>query len=158
MIEPMAARLAPLGWHVQLHLRAPQIVALREVLLRLPGTLVIDHMARLPQPEGLAHEAWSIVRRLLDRGRTWVKLSGPYLDSREGPPAYADVLPVAHAFVEGWPERCVWGSDWPHPTERDTKPDDGNLFHLLARWAPDERVRRRILVDNPASLYGFGGG
>jgi D-galactarolactone isomerase len=158
MIEPMAARLAPLGWHVQLHLRAPQIVALREVLLRLPGTLVIDHMARLPQPEGLAHEAWSIVRRLLDRGRTWVKLSGPYLDSREGPPVYADVLPVAHAFVEGWPERCVWGSDWPHPTEREVKPDDASLARLIARWAPDERVRHRILVDNPASLYGFGGG
>lgn len=154
MIEPVAVRLAAIGWHVQLHLLAPQIVALRGVLLRLPGTIVIDHMARLPQPEGLGHPAWDIVKAMLDAGRTWVKLSGAYLDSRTGPP-YRDVLDVARALVRHAPQRCVWGSDWPHPTEREGKPDDALLFDLLAEWAGGEAVRRRILVDNPRELYGF---
>ena len=154
MIEPVAVRLARIGWHVQLHLLAPQLVALRDVVLRLPGTIVIDHMARLPQPEGLAHPAWDIVKTLLDRGRTWVKLSGAYLDSREGAP-YPDAAQVARAFVRHAPERCVWGSDWPHPTETRTKPDDALLFDLLGEWAGDEAMRRRILVDNPRELYRF---
>ena len=155
MIEPVAIRLASIGWHVQLHLLAPQIVALEDVVLRLPGTIVIDHIARLPQPDGISHRAWEIVRKLLDRGRTWVKLSGAYLDSRSGAPDYGDIAPVALAFAKHAPQRCVWGSDWPHPTERDGKPDDGVLFDLLGEWAGDEATRRRILVDNPRELYGF---
>ncbi|HET9576222.1 MAG TPA: amidohydrolase family protein [Usitatibacter sp.] len=155
MIEPVAARVAALGWHVQIHLLATQIVALRDVLLRLPGTIVLDHMARLPQPEGTSHAAWDIVKKLLDTGRAWVKLSGAYLESREGPPRYSDVLQVARAFVAHAPERCVWGSDWPHPTERDAKPDDAVLFDLLGEWAGDEGMRQRILVENPRALYGF---
>jgi predicted TIM-barrel fold metal-dependent hydrolase len=148
-------RLARIGWHVQLHLLAPQLVALRDVVLRLPGTIVIDHIARLPQPEGTKHPAWEIVKTLLDRGRTWVKLSGAYLESLDGPPAYADMLEVARAFVRHAPERCVWGSDWPHPTERDAKPDDAMLFDILGEWAGSEAMRRRILVENPRELYGF---
>ena len=156
MIEPIARRVASLGWHVQLHLLAPQIVALRETLLRLPGTIVIDHMARLPQPEGTAHDAWTIVKAMLERGQGWVKLSGVYLESREGPPVYRDVLDVARTFVRLAPERCVWGSDWPHPTERESKPDDARLFDLLGEWAGSDATRHRILVDNPRELYGFG--
>lgn len=155
MIEPVAVRLAPLGWHVQIHLLAPQIVALRDVLLRLPGTIVIDHMARLPQPQGSSHPAWDIVKKLLDGGRTWVKLSGAYLDSRAGAPDYPDVSAVARAFVAHAPQRCVWGSDWPHPTERNAKPDDAALLDLLGEWAGDEPTRERILVENPQRLYGF---
>ena len=155
MIEPVAIRLAAMGWHVQLHLLAPQIVALKDVLLRLPGTIVIDHMARLPQPQGTAHEAWDIVKKLLDGGRAWVKLSGAYLDSRTGAPRYDDVHAVARAFVRHAPQRCVWGSDWPHPTEREAKPDDAALFDLLGECAGDEATRERILVRNPRELYGF---
>jgi predicted TIM-barrel fold metal-dependent hydrolase len=155
MIEPLARRIQDCGWHVQLHLLASQIVALRPIIERLPGTVVIDHMARLPQPEGLAHPAWDIVKRLLDGGRAWVKLSGAYLDSRVGAPGYGDVLAVARAFVRHAPERCVWGSDWPHPTERAAKPDDAVLFDLLGEWAGTEERRRAILVDNPRALYRF---
>ena len=155
MIEPVAIRLAGIGWHVQLHLLAPQLVALRDVVLRLPGTIVIDHMGRMPQPQGTDHEAWEIVRTLLDRGRTWVKLSGAYLDSKIGGPGYEDVRSVARRFAALWPERCVWGSDWPHPTERDEKPDDAGLFDLLGEWVRDDATRCRILVDNPRTLYGF---
>jgi len=153
MIEPVAARIAELGWHVQLHLRGDQLVEMAAMVERLPGTIVIDHMARLPQPEGTAHAAFDIVKRLLDSGRAWVKLSGAYLDSRTA--GYADVRGVARALVKQAPERCVWGSDWPHPTEREAKPDDAALLDLVIDWAGNEETRRRILVDNPAALYGF---
>ena len=155
MIEPLAVRVHRLGWHVQLHLRGDQIVEMAGLIARLPATLVFDHMGRMPQPEGVRHPAFDIVRRFLDSGRAWVKLSGPYLDTQEGAPRYADVTPVARALAGHAPERCVWGSDWPHPTEPNVKPDDAALFDLLQEWSPDETVRHRILVANPAALYGF---
>ena len=153
MIEPVAARIAEIGWHVQLHVRGEQLLEMAALVERLPNTLVIDHMGRMPQPEGDSHAAFDIVRRLLDSGRAWVKLSGAYLDSRV--PGYADVRAVARALVKHAPERCVWGSDWPHPTEREAKPDDAALLDLLTDWAGNDETRRRILVDNPARLYGF---
>jgi predicted TIM-barrel fold metal-dependent hydrolase len=154
MIGPLSRRAAERGWHVQIHMRADQIVENAALLQRLPSQIVFDHMGRLPQPQGTGHEAFRIIRGLLDAGRAWVKLSGAYLDSRAGPPAYADATAVAKAYVRAAPERLLWGSDWPHPSET-TKPDDALLFDLLGEWAPEESVRRRILVDNPAELYGF---
>ncbi len=155
MIEPLAHRAHRLGWHVQLHLRAEQIVLWADMIERLPGTIVLDHMARLPQPHGARHPAFAVVKRLVDKGSTWVKLSGPYLETKVGPPRYADVKGVARALVEHAPERCVWGSDWPHPTEPHTKPDDAVLFDLVQEWTPDEATRLKILASNPAALYGF---
>jgi predicted TIM-barrel fold metal-dependent hydrolase len=151
MIEPLANRVQALGWHVQIHLRADQIAANAEMLLRLPGTVVFDHLGRLTPPEGLDHPAFGVIRRMLGRGRTWMKLSGAYMF---GAPPYAEATKVARAYVVAAPERMVWGSDWPHPTEKE-KPDDAVLFDLLSEWVPDETTRRRILVDNPAKLYGF---
>jgi predicted TIM-barrel fold metal-dependent hydrolase len=152
MIEPLARRVQALGWHVQIHLRGDQIVAAEDLLLRLPGTIVFDHLGRLTPPEGLSHPAFRIIRRMLDSGRTWMKLSGAYFFG--GPPAYAEAGNVARAYIAAAPERMVWGSDWPHPTEKE-KPDDAALFDLLSDWAPDDATRRRILVENPAQLYGF---
>lgn len=154
MIEGLARRVNDLGWHVQIHMRGDQIVDAADMLERLVSLIVIDHIGRLPNPAGVDHPAFPVIRRLLDRGRTWVKLSGAYQDTKVGPPTYADVGKVARALVKAAPERMVWGSDWPHPTEKD-KPDDAMLLDLLADWAPDEATRRRILVDNPADLYGF---
>ncbi|HZZ92890.1 MAG TPA: amidohydrolase family protein [Usitatibacter sp.] len=155
MIEPLARRVADLGWHVQLHLKGEQIVEMAALIRRLPTQIVFDHLGRVPQPFGVRHAAYDIVRERLDAARAWVKLSAPYLDTRIGSPRYADVKPVARGYVDAAPERLVWGSDWPHPTERDTKPDDAVLLDLLQEWVPDEPTRRRILVDNPAVLYGF---
>ena len=155
MIEPLTVRVNRLGWHVQLHLLAGQIIELEDVIKRLPGTIVFDHMARLPQPEGIHHRAFAIVRRLLDNGRTWVKLSAAYLNTRSGAPRYEDVKPIARAYIEHAAERCIWGSDWPHPTESHVKPDDAVLFDLLHEWAPSEALRQQILVDNADALYGF---
>jgi predicted TIM-barrel fold metal-dependent hydrolase len=155
MIEPLARRVAPLGWHVQIHLRADQIAAAADLLQRLPGTLVFDHLGRLEPRAGIDDPAFAVIRRLLDRGHTWIKLSGAYMFG--GPPDYAKAGEIARAYVAAAPERLVWGSDWPHPTEAD-KPDDAVLFDLLSGWAPDAATRHRILVDNPATLYGFPNG
>ena len=154
MIEPLAKRVAPLGLHVQIHWRADQIVSGADLLQRLPGTLVFDHLGRLPQSTGTRDPALGVLRRLLDKGNSWIKLSGAYMMS--GPPRYPDAAPIAQAYIAAAPERVVWGSDWPHPTEGDTlKPDDAALFDLLSDWAPDEKTRNKILVENPAALYGF---
>ena len=91
----------------------------------------------------------------MNEGKTWVKLSGDYADTKVGPPTYADSTAVAQASAKAAPERCVWGSDWPHPSEREKKPDDAVLFDLLRVWAPGEKVRHLILVDNPAVLYDY---
>lgn len=152
MVEPLSRRIDELGWHVQLHWTADQIVEHEALLRRLPSRIVFDHLGRMPMPGGIAHPAFAIIRSLLDKGRSWLKLSGPYLDSHvEG---YADMLPVARAWVKAAPERLVWGSDWPHTTEK-VKPDDTHLVELLSGWVPDETTRNRILVDNPTRLYGF---
>ncbi len=155
MIEPLAHRVNRLGWHLQLHLRGEQIVEMAQLIERLPGTIVFDHMARLPLPQGTHHPAFAIVQRLIDKGHTWVKLAGAYLETKVGAPRYTDVKPVARAFAQYAPERCLWGSDWPHPTEPHDKPDDAILFDLVQEWAVDEESRDRIFVKNPAELYGF---
>ena len=154
MLEPLSRRVNDLGWHVQIHMLGDQIVKIEDILQRLPSPIVFDHLARIPQPAGVEHPGFTVVRRLLDKGRTWVKLSGAYLISKVGPPSYADVTGIARAYVQAAPERMVWASDWPHPSPKE-KPDDAMLFDLLAAWAPDEAVRHRILVENPAALYGF---
>ena len=154
MIEPLAKQVNDLGWHVQLHLRGDQIVEHEEMLKRIVSPIVFDHMGRIPQPEGIKHPAFGIIMRLIDKGKTWVKLSGVYQDTKVGPPTYADQTGVARAYLKAAPERMVWGSDWPHPTEKE-KPNDAMLFDLIAEWAPDEALRKQLLVDNPAILYGF---
>jgi predicted TIM-barrel fold metal-dependent hydrolase len=155
MLEPLSRRVHELGWHVQLHWTAQQIVEHEALLQRLPSTIVFDHLGRLPLPDGAAHPAFAIIGKLLDSGRAWLKLSGPYLDSIVGEAGrYTDVEPLAQAWVQAAPQRLVWGSDWPHVTEGG-KADDERLFKLLSQWAADEKVRHAILVDNPAKLYGF---
>jgi D-galactarolactone isomerase len=153
-LETMAKRISDLGWHVQIYATGDQIVELENVLARLPTPIVIDHLGRLPQPVGVDHPAQRAIRTLLDRGRTWLKLSGAYLNTKFGPPDYADATKVAQSFVQAAPERMVWGSDWPHRGEKEM-PDDATLFDLLTEWAPIETVRHRILVENPEALYGF---
>jgi len=154
MIEPLSKRVNALGWHVQIFMDADQIAASEDLWPRLPSVIVFDHMGHIPQPVGIKHPAFTIIRRLVDKGRTWVKLSVTYGMTQDGPPTYADVNKVGQAYVQAAPERMVWGSNWPHPNETN-KPDDAMLFDLLTQWAPREATRRRILVENPAILYGF---
>ncbi|HSK41422.1 MAG TPA: amidohydrolase family protein [Arenibaculum sp.] len=158
MIEPVANRVADFGMHVQLHMKGDDIVGFRDMLRRLPATLVFDHLGRIPYPDGMNHGAYKVIRDLIDRDRAWVKVSGVYHESLVGAPSYADTSEMAASYVEAAPERVVWGSDWPHPTLHGAgkpMPDDAVLADLLVLWAPDEAVRHRILVENPARLYGF---
>jgi D-galactarolactone isomerase len=154
MIEPLSKRVNDLGWHIQIAMKGEQIAAIEDLLLRLPTPIVFDHLGLLAQPNALDNPGFKTISKLIDKGKTWVKLSGVYLDSKVGPPSYSDMMPIAHAYIKAAPERMVWGSVWPHPTEKE-KPDDAVLFDLLAEWAPDAATRTAILVQNPARLYGF---
>jgi D-galactarolactone isomerase len=155
MLEPLGKRINELGWHIQINATAEKIMEVMPILETLPCPIVFDHLAHIPEPAGINDPLFGKVRGLIDKGKTWVKLSGAYADTKIGPPSYSDSSEVARAYVKKAPERLVWGSDWPHPSERDNKPDDAILFDLLLDWAPDERVRNRILVQNPEMLYGF---
>lgn len=155
-VEPVAERIAHLGWHVQLHWTADQIVAHAPLLSRLQVPLVFDHMARLMPPMGVDHPAFQWVSRWVDSGRAWVKLSGAYLCT--GPDGhYRDsrVTAVARTWLTAAPERLVWGSDWPHTTEAAHPPHTPDLRQLLSDWCGSDALIHRILVDNPATLYGF---
>lgn len=155
MIEPLSKRVNELGWHIQINATAPVIMSIMDILDRVPSPIVFDHLAHVPEPAGINDPLFARVRALIDKGKTWIKLSGAYQDTKIGPPTYADSSAVARAYVKAAPERMVWGSDWPHPSEQQVKPDDALLFDLLADWAPDETVRNRILVQNAEALYGF---
>jgi predicted TIM-barrel fold metal-dependent hydrolase len=155
-LEALARKLVPLGWHIQLYLHGEQILELVPALEKLPVTLVLDHMAGVQSDRGVESPEFRAAASLLQSGKAYVKLSG-YRSSVQGYP-YDDVAPLARRFIEIAPDRCVWGTDWPHPSLfGDTHmPDDGELFDLLGEWAPTDELRRKVLVDNPARLYGFG--
>lgn len=156
MLEPLAHKVHAMGWHLQLHWTADQIAEHAAALLQLPVTLVFDLLARLPVRQGTAHPAFAVVRELLQQGRAWVKLSGAYLNTAlTHGQGYGDLLDMARAWVQLAPDRLVWGSDWPHTTETQHTPDDSDLLDLLYDWAGDTGIAERILVDNPARLYGF---
>ena len=153
-LERAGARMAELGWNIQLLVNPEQLLAAEERLARLPCPVVIDHMAHCPAAGGVGQAPFQALLRLLRGGRAWVKLSAGYHLSKE-PPPYADLLPLVHALVEARPDRLVWASDWPHVTMTNMKLDSTALFDLLLDWVPDEALRRDVLVRNPEALYGF---
>jgi predicted TIM-barrel fold metal-dependent hydrolase len=116
--------------------------------------VVIDHMAKVEMAAGPDQDGFRALLALLRNHDFWVKISGADRNSAAGPP-YADAVPFAQALIEAAPERILWGTDWPHPNMKRAMPNDGELADLLALFAPDAAVRARILVDNPAALYGF---
>lgn len=151
----LAARVGELGWHLQLLIDISTFPDLAKTLGPLPVDLVVDHMGHMKVANGLDHPGFRDLLALVRDGRAWVKLSGAYRTTGQRVAPYDDVDPFARALIEAGPERMVWGSDWPHPMVDIPMPNDGEILDLLARWAPDEDVRRKILVDNPAALYGF---
>jgi predicted TIM-barrel fold metal-dependent hydrolase len=152
-LDALARRIAPLGWHLQLYLDGAALHDLAPHLASLPVEVVIDHIGGTESAAGVGDTGFQALLRLLGTGRAWVKLCG-YRSSSAGYP-FTDVAPLACALIEAAPERCVWGTDWPHPNYLRTMPDAGELLDLLDDWAGSDSVRRRILVDNPARLYGF---
>lgn len=152
----MAAMAHEFGWHVQFYPHGPEILDVSEQLLALPNhAIVLDHFANVPAAGGTDQPAFKRVLQMLDTGRVWVKLSGPMRCTMEEPP-YPSVTPLAQALLAHAPERMVWASDWPHVNMNGrTMPNDGDLVDLIATWMPDQATRQRVLVDNPAVLYGF---
>ncbi|KTT20587.1 amidohydrolase family protein [Pseudacidovorax intermedius] len=157
MLATLAAKVAPLGWHIQVFVHPEQLLAMAGLLRGLSVALVVDHMARLDPAQGANGEAFDLLCRLLDGGNTWVKLSGAYMRSAVGGPGYDDTVAAGQALVRRAPERLVWGSDWPHTTETPGSVDDAALVDLLGRWCEGDAARiARIVVHNPAKLYDFG--
>jgi D-galactarolactone isomerase len=155
ILDTMAARVAAFGWHVQLQFDGREFQRREEQIARLPGKLVIDHVGKFLEPVPVDHPSFRSFLRLVEGGRTWVKLSAPYEVSKVGPPHYDDVGALAKALCKVAPERMLWATNWPHPSPGVPVPDDAWMLDMLLDWAPDEATRRKILVDNPAQLYGF---
>lgn len=147
-LDTLARRIAPLGWHIQVYAKGAAMTELAPRLAQLPVPVVLDHMAGAPAAEGPDGPTAQAALRLLETGRAWVKLSG----YRASAPPWADLTPLARRYIAAVPERCVWGTDWPHTqiARPEDMLDDAMLLDWLADWTPD---RQRILVDNPTALY-----
>jgi 2-pyrone-4,6-dicarboxylate lactonase len=154
-LESYGALAREMGWHLQFLVDARQLPPMAWRLARLPVPFVVDHMGHMPTTAGLDDPGF---RTLVDlvRDGAWVKLSGAFRTSVAGAP-FADTIPFARALNDAAPERCLWGSDWPHVAAWDGPPPVGDLLDLVADWIPDEERRRQYFVDNPRRLYGFPG-
>jgi 2-pyrone-4,6-dicarboxylate lactonase len=151
----LAPRLAERGWHAQLWIETGDLDALAPDLEKLPLTFVIDHMGRTMTDKGIDYPGFQKFCDRLKSGRYWCKISGADRNTRQGTP-YADTEAFMKALVAANPDRLVWGSDWPHVGHTpETLPKESDLIGLLFKCVPDEATRRKILVDNPARLYGF---
>jgi predicted TIM-barrel fold metal-dependent hydrolase len=151
-LEALARRVAPLGWHIQVYADGAKLQELGPLLARLPVEVVIDHCGGVEAAAGLGHPQFQALLRLLDTGRAWIKVCS-YRASSAGAP-WTDVEPNVKALVAAAPDRCVWGTDWPH-ARMNPAPEAGLLLDQFFGWVPDTAVRQRILVDNPERLYGF---
>jgi predicted TIM-barrel fold metal-dependent hydrolase len=145
------AAVAPLGWHVVLHMDAPDIAGLAPMMRALPVPFVIDHMGRVEARLGPDQPAMRTLLELAKLERCWIKLSGA---ERISEPPFSDAVPIAGRILEACPDRVLWGTDFPHPNLK-TPVDEADLVDLVPAFAPTEEARRRLLVDNPARLYGF---
>jgi D-galactarolactone isomerase len=155
VLEPMAARIAPFGWHIIFQMDGRDIADREALLKRLPCKVIIDHTGKFLEPVGLDHPGFRALMRLVDGGNVWVKLAGPYETSMLGPPYYDDVALLGKALAKAAPERMLWATNWPYAGAK-TKPDnDAQMLDFLLDWIPDETARNKALVDNPAELYGF---
>jgi D-galactarolactone isomerase len=157
-LDRIAARVSEHDWHVQLQLDGRLLPDRLAQIERWSSRIVIDHVGKFIKPVAVDHPSFLCLLNLLETGRVWVKLSAPYEVSVSGPPHYEDIGVLAKALVRAAPERMLWASNWPHPSAQENPPDDVRLLELLDEWVEDTATRDRILVENPALLYGFPGG
>jgi 2-pyrone-4,6-dicarboxylate lactonase len=153
VVRRVIDRIRPLGWHVTFLIDPADLLINLELMRAIRSPFVIDHMGRVRAADGIAQPGFQALLELMRHENGWVKLSGSDRISTAGPP-FHDALPFAHALIEAAPNRVVWGTDWPHPNN-PWKPDDADLVDLLPLIAPDPAQRQKLLVDNPARLYGF---
>ncbi|MEX0406509.1 amidohydrolase family protein [Aquibium sp. LZ166] len=151
-VRAVIGKIKPLGWHAVIHFEADRLEKLAPVLKELPLTMVIDHMGRVDASLGVDQPAFRMLVDLMEDERFWVKVCGSERVSRAGPP-FHDAVPFARMLVDRFPDRVLWGTDWPHPNIKKHMPDDGALVDLLALIAPEEDRLHSLLVDNPTRLY-----
>jgi predicted TIM-barrel fold metal-dependent hydrolase len=166
LLDATADQIRGLGWHVQIYTRTSIIAALKDHLAQMPFPVVVDHFGRGNPAQGPGQPDFAALLDLVKSGRVYVKISGAYRVSQKAPD-FTEVTPLAQALVAANPDRIVWGTDWPHPNSdygrgkplTEISPpfpiDDELLLNQLPKWVPDAAVRKKILVDNPARLYGF---
>jgi 2-pyrone-4,6-dicarboxylate lactonase len=160
-LTEIAARIAPLGWHVVVYFEAVDLPELWDFFIALPTAVVVDHMGRPDVREPVEGERFQrFVRLMREHANVWTKVSCPERLSVSGPPAlegernaYRDVVPFARYLVETFPDRVLWGTDWPHPNLKDHMPDDGLLVDFIPHIAPTAEAQHRLLVSNPMRLY-----
>ena len=151
----IVARVAPLGWHVEWHFDAGDMLEYDQLFDEMPLPIVLDHMGRVPVADGLEQEPFqSLLKKFSDNENLWVKISGSERISKSGPP-FEDAAPFARALIGVAPDRVIWGTDWPHPNIAGIMPNDGDLVDLLPRIINDKPTRYKVLVINPAKLFGF---
>ncbi|MFM2289280.1 MAG: hypothetical protein RL684_2423 [Pseudomonadota bacterium] len=150
----IAARIAPLGWHIVIYFEAAELPDLYDFFASLPTTVVVDHMGRPDVGKPVDGPEFQLFVKLMrERPNIWSKVTCPERLTRSGPPGYEDVVPFARHLVERFPERVLWGTDWPHPNLKSHMPDDGQLVNFIPRIAPTPALQRSLLVDNPMRLY-----
>jgi len=157
----IARRIAPLGWHVVIYFEAPDLPDLWVFFSTIPTPLVVDHMGRPDVNKPVNSPEFQLFLRFMqDHPNVWSKVSCPERLSNDGPPAlngeqaaYQDVVPFARTIVERFPDRVLWGTDWPHPNLKDHMPDDGLLVDFIPQIAVTEKLQQQLLVDNPMRLY-----
>ncbi|OWJ61000.1 amidohydrolase family protein [Paraburkholderia caledonica] len=154
VLRDMSARIAPMGWNINLQLDGHTLPAHEAMLASLPSNLVIDHLGKFLAPVTPESEGFASLCRLLDGSHCWIKLSAPYESSRNGSPDFDDVSWLVRTLSSRFPERGVWASNWPHPNVKPV-PDDARMLDWTMRLTESHEVRRKMLVDNPAELYGF---
>jgi 2-pyrone-4,6-dicarboxylate lactonase len=154
MLRPLAARIAPLGWHMEFLMHADEFPDLDKTFADFPVPIVLGHLGYMKTALGLNNPGFQALLRLMQAGRAWVKLTGPYRISA-GPLPHADTVPFAQALLKANADRVLWGTDWPHVMHKGAIPNDADMTDLLLAWVPDAAQRERVLVSNPARLYGF---
>jgi predicted TIM-barrel fold metal-dependent hydrolase len=158
MLEDIARRVAPYGWHIEINIaKSSDLVELEPRLRACPVPLVFDHLGRIRGGEGVDSPGFAVVRRLLtERDDCWTKISSWYRLSDAGPPRFDDMRPLVQALLATRPDRCVWGTNWPHPGLTQFMPNDADLLDQLESWLPGEAARVPLFAANAAKLYGFG--
>jgi len=154
VLRRLAARIAPMGWHMEFLMHADEFPDMDQSFADFPVPIVLGHLGYMKTSLGLEAPGFQALLRLMRAGKAWVKLTGPYRISG-GPMPHADTIPYAHALVQANIDRVIWGTDWPHVMHKGATPNDGDMCDLLLQWVPDAAQRERVLVSNPARLYGF---
>ena len=153
-LAAIAERIAPLGWHIVIYFEAADLAEYYDFFTSLPATVVVDHMGRPDVSQPVNGTGFNLFIKLMTENENfWSKVSCPERISGVGPPGYEDVIPFARRVIDAFPDRVLWGTDWPHPNMKSHMPDDGKLVDFIPRIAPTEELQQKLLVDNPMRLY-----